>query len=145
MRKRNLLLLFFAFTCILNIDSQRPKIIDYIEKNSNITIKESEKIDDLIKNYLNEGKSRFNYRVQVFSSNKQKIAKDKSAEIEEIIKNEYPQIGVYRIFSSPFWKVRVGNFNSKDVAKQFMNQLVNKFPDLRKGTYIVREKRLLKE
>ncbi len=149
MKKRNLLLLFFVFACIINIDSQRPKIVQHIERNSKVRIKESTQIDNIINRYLNkeeedEKKSRFGYRVQVFSSNKQKIAKEKSAEIEQEIRAQYPTIGVYRMFVSPFWKVRVGNFKSKRQAQEFRNQLVAKFPKLRKGTYVVRETRLTK-
>ncbi len=145
MKRKSLFIPLFMFVFILNINSQRPKIIDYIETKSEVKIKEDEKIDNLIREYLGEDKAKqFEYRVQVFSSNKQKIAKDKSAEIEDIIKSQYPNIGVYRLFVSPFWKVRVGNFNSKDEAQLFLEQLVTKFPKLRKNTYIVRETRLTK-
>ncbi len=143
MRAKNILLLLFFFGFGMTLNSQRPKIIENIEKNCNVKIKENKAVENIIKQYLEQDKSeRFGYRVQVFSSNKQRLAKDKSAEIEAKIRLKYPNIGIYRMFVSPFWKVRVGNFGSREVAQDFMEELVRNFPDLRKGTYVVRETRL---
>lgn len=80
------------------------------------------------------------YRVQVFSSNAQRVAKDQAFKLETQLKNAFPQTGVYVTYSSPFWKVRIGDFGTPDEAREFTTELLRKFPGLRSQTYTVRER-----
>jgi SPOR domain len=79
------------------------------------------------------------YRVQVFSSNTQRSAKAEAFKIEKQILEAFPEQGVYVNYSSPFWKVRVGDFKTQAEAHAFRSQLIESFPSLRSGTYIVHE------
>lgn len=79
------------------------------------------------------------YRVQVFSSNTQRTAKTEAFKIEKQILEEFPDQGVYVNYTSPFWKVRVGDFKTQGDAQAFRRQLIEAFPYLRSGIYIVRE------
>lgn len=128
--------------------SGRLDIIESIESSSNVVVKQDPKLDKLINDYLNDtsdGSGPYTgagYRVQVFSSNAQKTAKDESLNIERRLRSAFPEYGVYRIYASPFWKVRVGDFRTMEEAQQFRNDLVKSFPELKKETYTVRESKI---
>ncbi len=143
---------FFSLSLIsilfFSVFGQRPKIIDYIEKNSDVRVIQKACIDSLIKKYLRQEEDdtpkspqKFGYRVQVFSSNNQRIAKKESEEIKNKLRTAFPNVGVYRMFRSPFWKVRIGNFNSREEAQTLCNKIKRKFPELSRTSYVVREKR----
>lgn len=129
-------------------DSKRPAVIESIESSSKVVVKQDPKLDKLIDDYLNKKDTPLGpyagagYRVQVFSSNAQRTAKDESLNIERRLRSAFPGYGVYRIYASPFWKVRIGDFRTHEDAQAFRAELVNAFPELRKETYTVRESKV---
>ena len=129
-------------------DSKRPAVIESIESSSKVVVKQDPKLDKLIDDYLNKKDAPSGpyvgagYRVQVFSSNAQRTAKDESLNIERRLRSAFPGYGVYRIYASPFWKVRIGDFRTHDDAQALRAELVNAFPELRKETYTVRESKV---
>ena len=80
------------------------------------------------------------FRVQVFSSNRQRVAKDEAFKLEAKLTEAFPTIGVYVSYTSPFWRVRLGNFSTMEEARVFTEELLRKFPNLRTDTYTVRER-----
>lgn len=125
--------------------SKRPDVIEAIESTSKVKVKQDSKLDRLIDDYISKKEvpsgpySGAGYRVQVFSSNTQPTAKDESLRIERQLRSTFPGYGVYRTYSSPFWKVRIGDFRTQADAQNFRNELTKVFPELRKETYTVRE------
>lgn len=79
------------------------------------------------------------YRVQVFSSNTQRTARGEAYKIEKEIRDAFPEQEVYVSYTSPFWRVRIGNFRSIDEAQEFRSQVIKAFPNLRTDTYTVRD------
>lgn len=79
------------------------------------------------------------YRVQVFSSNMQRTAKAEAYKIEKKLKDQFPDQAVYVNYTSPFWKVRIGDFKTIQEAKDFRNQLIDAFPELKSETYTVKD------
>lgn len=80
------------------------------------------------------------YRIQVFSSNVQRTAKSEAFNIEKEIRDYFPETGVYVSYTSPFWKVRVGDFKTADEAAAFRSELLKAFPQLRNAIYTVKDK-----
>lgn len=79
------------------------------------------------------------YRVQVFSSNTQRTARGEAYKIEKEIREAFSEHEVYVSYTSPFWRVRIGNFRSIDEAQEFRALVVKEFPNLRTDTYTVRD------
>lgn len=131
-------------------NSKRPDVIESIESSSKIVVKQDPKLDKLINDYLNKKDVKVlsgpyvgaGYRVQVFSSNAQRTAKNESLNIERRLRSAFPGYGVYRTYASPFWKVRIGDFRTHAEARAFRAELVKVFPELRRETYTVRESRI---
>lgn len=129
--------------------SARPAVIENIENNSKVVINQDPKLDKLITDHINRKDESasgtytgYGYRVQVFSSNAQKTAKSEAFSIERKLRSAFPGYGVYRIYASPFWKVRIGDFRSLEDAKAFRSDVVKAFPELSRETYTVRESKV---
>ena len=129
--------------------SARPAVIENIENNSKVVINQDPKLDKLITDHINRkdesasgAYTGYGYRVQVFSSNAQKSAKSEAFSIERKLRSAFPGFGVYRIYASPFWKVRIGDFRTLEDAKAFRSEVVKAFPELSRETYTVRESKV---
>jgi len=82
----------------------------------------------------NAEKSITGYRIRVFY-NSDPSARTRSESIEASLSEQYPDIGVYRSFESPNYKVTVGDFRSKDEALGIYNALKGTYPT----AYIIKE------
>jgi hypothetical protein len=76
------------------------------------------------------------FRVQVYSSNEPQVAKNEALELSELLSSQL-HIGVYVNSEPPFWKVRLGDFLTREEANAFKLQVVKFFPELQGSTYIV--------
>jgi len=132
-----------------NQDSNHNNIFETLStpdssSHASVKIHQDKRIDQLLSNKrkLNntQDQSTSNgYRVQVFSSNVQRVAKNDAFRIEKQIRETFPDQTVYVNYSSPFWKVRVGDFISHYQAQTFRSKLIEAFPAMRSEIYIVRE------
>jgi len=109
-----------------------------------VKVHQDKQIEQMIVGKKNTGSwqtqtSASGYRVQVFSSNTQRTAKNDAFRIEKQINDVFPIEKVYVNYTSPFWKVRVGDFDSMAKAQDFRSVLIEAFPEMKSETYIVRE------
>jgi hypothetical protein len=79
------------------------------------------------------------YRVQIYSSNQQQIAKEEALELEKKLKEYLPHT-IYVTYVSPFWKVRVGDFRTYEEAYAYKKEFVQMYPEQMGDTYIVKYK-----
>jgi len=86
---------------------------------------------------LNSEEEISGYRVQVFSSNVQRTAKAEAFRIKALMEEKFQERGVYESYSAPFWKVRIGDFRTREEAQELLAELMRTFPSLRREMYIV--------
>jgi hypothetical protein len=128
-----------------NNDSKKNNIFEVLTTPDSISkatvkIHQDKRIEALVVNKkYNQSLTANGFRVQIFSSNVQRTAKSDAFRIEKLIQEAYPEQAVYVNYTSPFWKVRVGDFKTKDEAQMFRNQLVESFPTMKSEIYIVPE------
>lgn len=84
------------------------------------------------------------WRVQIYSSNNQLVAKQEAEALKERLADELKE-PVYVNFIQPFWKVRVGNFLTVDEAKAYREQIVQLFPELQAESYPVKDQIKIKQ
>jgi len=125
-----------------NVDVKPSNIFDALSATDSttyatVTIHQDKRIEALLVNKKSLTVSGF--RVQVFSSNIQRTAKNNAFGIEKQIQEVFPNQPVYVNYTSPFWKVRVGDFKTKTDAQVFRNQLIESLPALKSEIYIVPE------
>lgn len=76
------------------------------------------------------------FRVQVYASNTPQVAKNEALDLYETISSQV-NMPVYVISEPPFWKVRLGDFLTREEAIDYKNQLNILFPHLQGSTYVV--------
>ena len=83
----------------------------------------------------NAGKSYSGFRIRLFFASN-RTAREESATVIRRFNELYPHIEAYRSFSSPNFKVTVGNFRTRIEAEAFLRKVKGDFPD----AFIVRER-----
>ena len=79
------------------------------------------------------------FRVQVYASNRQQVAKNEALILKQNIA-EVLEIPIYAISEPPFWKVRLGNFRTRDEANAYKEIFLTQFPEMVGSTYVVPDK-----
>jgi len=79
------------------------------------------------------------FSIQVFSSN-QRTAKNDATNIEKQLESKFPDAKVQVNYVSPFWKVRIGAFPTREEANKFRQELMSALPNLRDQIYIVADR-----
>jgi hypothetical protein len=72
------------------------------------------------------------YRILVISTND----RNKATNAKTKIYQEFPELKAYMEWKSPYMKVKVGDFKSRDEAESYMSDIQRFFPS---GVYIVRD------
>jgi hypothetical protein len=78
--------------------------------------------------------------VQVFSSNNQKTAKNDAFYVEKKLKENFPAQNVQVNYTSPFWKVRIGEFSSREEAQKFREEVISAIPNQRSQIYVISDR-----
>ncbi len=161
--KRILILTFLIlsslFSCFSQDDfetSSKPSIFESITDNSDetkgvVVLTQDPRIKDLVMRKKAKDMKNISFltttgfRVQVFSSNEQRIARPKAYDIEKRIKQKMPELPVYVSYLSPFWKVRVGDCISMVEAQKLRDDLKRDLPEFQHETYIVKDQVLTPE
>ena len=140
-----LLLTIFSSTAQESSEAKTKNIFENLATPDSITggvavIKQDARIEALmIEGSSANTSSSVGYRVQVFSSNTQRTAKNEAYKIEKELRGAFPEYMVYVTYSAPFWKVRIGDFRTLDQAQELRSEIVKTFPALRSDTYAVRD------
>ncbi|HBB01094.1 MAG: hypothetical protein A2W86_07690 [Bacteroidetes bacterium GWD2_45_23] len=77
------------------------------------------------------------YKIQAFSGNNQRTSKNEANYKQSQINSTFPEHETVVLFDSPFWRLRVGNFATREEAQQVMMELRRNFPSFGKEMYIV--------
>ena len=106
--------------------------------NATVVVHQSPLLDSKINNRnISEGQTVKGFRIQLFSSNTPRSAKQTAFSIESAVKEKLPSVKVYVTYNSPFWKVRVGNCLSHKEATELLGELKKELPEYRSEMYIV--------
>ena len=99
-------------------------------------VNQTQQVRQALDNYsqINAQKPIQGYRIRVFYDNSPS-ARVKSESIEQYLKAQYPENGVYRSFESPNYKVTIGDFRTKEEALKIYNALKDTYPT----AYIIKE------
>ncbi|WP_298652556.1 SPOR domain-containing protein [uncultured Proteiniphilum sp.] len=77
------------------------------------------------------------YKIQAFSGNNQRTSKNEAHQKQQLINDSYPEHETVVLFESPFWRLRVGNFQTRSEAEEVLKEMVRSFPSFGKEMYIV--------
>lgn len=138
-----ILMLATAFTT-LNAENIFSDLKEKKDGQGEITVNQSSEIKNLLDKkkdaWANKKALTYSgYRVQVYMGNHQKQSKDDASIREASIKAKHPELSTYLTFSSPFWKLRVGDFRTHADALILANTLKEEFSKWEGDIYIVRD------
>ena len=79
------------------------------------------------------------FRIQIYSSNRGASARERAFEIKNILVSKHPKLAdeIYITYTSPFWKVRVGNCQTNAKAQELRQWIIAEFSEFTTETYIV--------
>ncbi len=83
---------------------------------------------------------RVGYRVQVFSDNNPRTAKNEARSKSRVISARFPEYATYVVFASPYWRLRVGDFHSQEAAAEAAEAIKREFPSYGKEIHVVRDR-----
>lgn len=79
------------------------------------------------------------YRIQLFSANNNN-AKAQAEKLAREVGAEFPDLPLSVSYASPFWRLRVGEFRTREEAQAMQFQIQSKFPEMERGILIIRER-----
>lgn len=98
---------------------------------------------------LNSGITKYieisGWRIQVFSGNNPRVSKNEAFNKEADIKSVFPDLGTYVTYTAPFWRLKVGDFQTYQDARTVLTSLRNTFPAFGREMSIVKEKIQIKQ
>jgi len=99
-------------------------------QKGNITVIESDGISSLVQKHilLNSKQKTIGWRIQIFFDSGNN-SKSKAYSKKGVFMAMYPDMNVYLMFQSPYYKVRVGDFRTRMDAEGFKQKLLGEFPD----------------
>lgn len=68
------------------------------------------------------------YRVQIYSDNNARTAKNEARAKERAIAGSYPDLATYVIYDSPYWRLRVGDCRTRTEAEELASELKRHSP-----------------
>ncbi len=89
------------------------------------------------------------YRIQVYSSNNLKMAAKESSDVAEKMREMDLGLEVYRTYSAPFWRVRLGNYRTQADANEVIEELISviqkQYPELldKGSVYVVHDEEVV--
>ncbi len=115
-------------------------IVDYLEQKSDgrVVVVQPAALNERLKpengDTTNVGMKHFvsrelvGYRIQVFSDKNQRTAKNEALSKERSINESFPELGTYITYNAPSWRLRVGDFRTREEAAAVLDILKEAFP-----------------
>lgn len=110
-------------------------IYGYAEQ-ANVRVNRTPAVDTALKRYITDNFARrvHGYRIRLFFDNKQS-ARNESEKTENLFKENFPTIPVYRSYVNPYFKVVAGDYRTKSDAMRELSAIREIFPN----AFIIKE------
>lgn len=119
------------------------------DMQDNVTLNQDASITSLLQDKIDGTEGTMveitGYRVQIYSSNSQQTAKAEALKLEKKVLDENLEVEVHVLYTPPFWKVRLGDFRTKEEAEILKEEIIRRMPELQGDTYVVRDQITVKK
>lgn len=123
---------------------EHPSILEDIESDSLFIVEMEGEISELLEfNPMRKQEKKvgnIGYRVQVFSDNNVRTARNEARVKQRNIKARFPQYGSYVTYNSPYWRLRVGDFKTQEEANTALLAIRRAFPAYARELRVVRDR-----
>lgn len=80
------------------------------------------------------------YRVQIYTDQNVRTGKSEARNRERLVGRSFPQYATYVSYSSPYWRLRVGDFRTQQEASKAAAEIKRAFPRFSRDVRIVRDR-----
>lgn len=143
-------IMFAACAGVALCDNQapQPSIVDHIIADSINKIVQPEQLatrllfdDTPVEKNENKGvRGNVGYRVQLFSDNNSRTAKNEARAKERRVMARFPQYRSYVMFKAPYWRLRIGDFRTHQEANAAAEEIKRAFPSYSKEIRVVQDR-----
>ncbi len=109
---------------------QSINIVDADSTKGLITIQQDPRILGLVQKHVKSSELANGiegWRIQIYNSSG-RVARDEANDERTRFLNKYPDLKAYLIYQPPYFKIRVGDYRSKQEAYKMYKQIVKQFP-----------------
>ena len=136
----------------IKAETEVVTIVDHITSGNSNAINQPEKllntpVEDETKDREKEDQTTrpvngrmAGYRVQVFSDNNARTAKNEARSKQRVISSRFPNYQTYVMYTSPYWRLKVGDFKTQKEANAAADELRKAFPSYSKEIRVVRDR-----
>ena len=114
----------------LYAQTDTPSVVVYKDPRIDLLVKKQVDINEEITR--DTRRTAAGYRILVINSNDRKKVFAAKAKIYQL----YPELKPYLLYQAPFYRLKVGNFKTREEAEEYRVALARDFPS---GLYIVRD------
>lgn len=96
-----------------------------------LNISQDPRLDELLNRHINYNKKKGGmngYRIQIFFGSG-RSARDDANETKAKFISYFPDVKAHILYQSPFYKVRVGDFRTKNETLKFFRRVQRRFPN----------------
>ena len=80
------------------------------------------------------------YRIQIYTDQNARTGKSEARNRERAINRSFPQYTTYLTYSSPYWRLRIGDFKTQEEATKAAANIRRTFPRYSRDVRIVRDR-----
>lgn len=129
-----------------------PTIADHISLSGNSTVSQPEKLNDRLRPVASPAaaddsaepaaarRTTGGYRIQAFSGNNARTSSGEARSRAGKISAAFPEHAVYVTYDAPYWRLRVGDFQSYEDASAALSVIKAQFPEFARELRLVRSK-----
>ncbi len=137
-----------AGAALCDNQAPQPSIVDHIMADSINKVVQPEQLaarllfdDTPVEKNENKGvRGNVGYRVQLFSDNNSRTAKNEARAKERRVMARFPQYRSYVMFKAPYWRLRVGDFKTQQEANAAAEEIKRAFPSYGKEIRVVQDR-----
>src|SRR6476661_7932146 len=140
LKMKPLLLIVILFSFVASQAQNVPASnASAVIQTTTVVVHKDPRIDALIKKKAainkatgNSGRTTHGYRLLVINTN----SRDEAIAAKTKVYTYFPELKAYLQYQSPYFKLRAGNFKTRDEAEKYRKQMASLFP---KGVFIVND------
>ena len=125
-----LVLLIFSIKSLIAQDSSYSSVIIHKDPRIDLLIKKEAEIN--LANRKAAARTAHGYRLMVVNTNN----REEALQAKTKIYTYFPEIKSYLVYQSPYFKLKAGNFRTREEAEKYQKDFSNYFP---KGVFIVND------
>lgn len=80
------------------------------------------------------------FRIQIYSDSNSETAKNSARAKAANISSKFPEYRTYVTYNSPYWRLRVGDFRTREEAAEVADMLKHSFPSYAKEIRVVHDR-----